>query len=69
MWNIDDGRNFERMVARYLRGEDDGGRTAHHVLHRREREAIGADLRLGRRGVRNRVQVAAGVHHHACIRK
>ena len=42
-----------------------GGRAAHHVLQRRERGALAAELRLRGRGVRIGFEVRAGVHHHA----
>ena len=45
--------------------EQNGGRIAHHVLHRREGGALAAELGLRGRGVRIRLQVAVGVHHHA----
>jgi hypothetical protein len=45
--------------------EENRGRIARHVLERRERGALAAELCLRGHGVRIRLQVAAGVHHHA----
>ena len=46
-------------------GEDYGGRAAHHVLHRRERGALAAELALRGPGVRIGLEMRAGVHDHA----
>src|SRR5690349_17802861 len=45
--------------------EENGGRVSQIVLHRRERGALASELGLRGRGVRIRLQVAAGIHHHA----
>ena len=65
MGNADDRGNVERAIMRNMDREQSRGRTAHHVLHRREGEALAAKLRLRGRGVRVLFEVGAGVHHHA----
>jgi hypothetical protein len=67
--NGSDGRVDRRRAVGNLDFENDSRRAAHHVLHRRERCALGTELLLGRSGVRVRIEMAAGVHHHAELRK
>ena len=51
------------MIGGHVDREDDGRAAAHHVLQGCERQALAAQLRLGR--VRLGLQVHAGMHHHA----
>ena len=65
MGNADNRRAILRAIVGNLDRQHDGGRAAHHVLHRREGEALAAKLRLRGRGMRVLFEVSAGVHHHA----
>ena len=65
MGNAENRRRFERAIVGNVKRQQHGGRAAHHVLHRRERGALTAELGLRRRGMRIGLKVAAGVHHHA----
>ena len=65
MGNTDDRGALERAIVGNVNRQHHGGRTAHHVLHRREGGALAADLLLSGCGVRIGFEMAAGVHHHA----
>ena len=58
-------RAFERGVVKNMDGKNDRGCATHEILNRRERSALAAELALRGRGVRIRLEMAAGVHHHA----
>ena len=65
MGNADDRGDICGAIVRNVNREQNRGRTAHHVLHRREGSALAAELRLRGRGVRIGFEVAVGVQHHA----
>jgi len=69
MRNADDRGTVDGALVGNVDGQQHRGRAAHHVLNRREGEALAAKLRLRGRGVRVLFEMGAGVHHQAELRE